>query len=69
MSKVYNKSSGTIEKARKGKCPRCRGFGSLFTDRIDDKGCHLCCGAGVVWLSDSGWTRPVGKPMEDSELY
>lgn len=69
MSKVDNKSSEKIEKARKSECPRCKGFGSTTADWGKDEKCHLCCGAGVVWLSGLGWTRSVGKRMEDSKLY
>lgn len=67
--KVYNKSKETVEPAKKRKCPRCKGFGAIVTDRGEN--CHLCKGIGTLWMvvSGSGWTRAMYAHLEDSVLY
>lgn len=64
--KVYNKSTQMEEIAEKITCPRCKGFGANFND---ENACTLCNGWGVVWASNSGWTRAMYKSMEESTLY
>jgi uncharacterized phage protein len=65
-AKVYNKSTQLSEPATKETCPRCSGFGAIFHDQGS---CYLCNGAGKVWISSSGWTRALHKPLTDSILY
>lgn len=69
MSKVYNKSKQVMEKAMKENCPRCKGFGALFSD--NGKVCFLCGGHGSLWVSKtgSGWTRSLYSKVNDSQLY
>ena len=66
--KVENLSKLQTEKAKKQKCPRCSGFGSIaFTD--DNGVCPLCNGYGYLWMSvtGSGWTRALYS--KKSKLY
>ena len=68
MTIVYNKSKGITEKAKKVKCPRCRGFGAIVGD---EDNCIICNGHGSIWMaiSSSGWTRPLYARLDDSQLY
>ena len=68
MTKVYNKSKELVEKAKKGKCPNCRGFGAIHGD---DAPCLLCNGYGHLWISvkDTGWTRALYRHLSCSTLY
>jgi DnaJ-class molecular chaperone len=63
--KLYNYSKEQIEKAVKSICPRCKGFGSLSSDKGET--CNLCNGNGLLWVSDSGWTRPFNGRIGKSE--
>lgn len=65
--RVYNKSKEIIEKAKKTTCPRCKGYGGLSEDHGDN--CYLCNGMGLLYLSESGWTRAFYKRLSDSKLY
>lgn len=66
-TRVYNKSSQEIEDAELSQCPRCRGFGGVFSD---DGDCYFCGGYGELYLSDSGWGRAIdAEDLEQSQLY
>lgn len=65
MKKIYNKSKCYMEIAKWSKCPRCKGFGSVLSDRGNT--CHLCKGHGNLWKTESGWTQ--AKYSKDSQLY
>ena len=66
--KLFNHSKLKIEKAVKKRCPRCRGFGGTTQDRGEH--CFLCKRLGEVWISDTGWTRPLyGRVGESETLY
>lgn len=66
MGNVYNKSTLFVEKAKRVECPRCRGVGGNLGD---EDGCSLCDGKGKLWKSESGWTRAIGRRLDQSQLY
>lgn len=70
MGMVYNKSKERFETAKKGKCPRCKGFGGVFGEDDDGK-CYLCRGEGELWISTlgTGWTRADHQRASESRLY
>ena len=64
---LFNHSKLIMEKAKKQTCPRCSGFGGLISD---NDACFLCQGKGVVWMSESGWIRPLnGRITKSEQLY
>ena len=64
---LFNHSKLIMEKAKKQTCPRCSGFGYLISD---NDACFLCHGKGVVWMSESGWIRPLnGRIGKSEQLY
>ncbi len=68
MTTLYNHSKEKTEKGYKETCPRCRGFGATLMDK--DHKCTLCLGYGKLWISDSGWTRPLfGRITKSEKLY
>jgi DnaJ-class molecular chaperone len=65
--KIYNHSKCKMEFGEQKICPRCDGFGSTAQDGIR---CSICRGIGIVWLSKSGWTRPIyGRVGIEENLY
>jgi DnaJ-class molecular chaperone len=67
--KVYNKSKGQLEKAKKVICPRCKGFGAVINDKVFPNTCFLCKGYGKLWKSESGWTRALYASIAYSQLW
>lgn len=65
-TKLYNHSKHIVEEATKSKCPRCKGFGALMQDKGEL--CVICDGRGEVWLSKSGWIRPLYGTIGSSEI-
>lgn len=56
--KVLNTSSNRFEICTRQTCPRCKGFGAVHP--MDEDGCGLCNGRGVVWRNaQSGLTLPL----------
>ena len=66
MTKLYNRSTERYETAKKQTCPRCKNFGAV---NGDDGPCYLCKGIGVLWISESGWTRALYNRQNDTRLY
>jgi len=67
--KLFNKSKLRVESAKKQKCPRCSGFGGCFP-ADDGEPCSICKGDGRVWMSETGWTRPLyGRIGESEQLW
>jgi len=64
--KVFNHSALLMEPATQRVCPRCKGFGGV---NRDDGPCPLCKGHGRLWISASGWTRPLHSRATASQLY
>lgn len=65
--KIFNYSRAQMEPATQQTCPRCRGYGRLFSD--EGENCHLCRGHGRLWKAVSGWTLPLWGRASESKLY
>jgi len=66
MSKLYNRSTGFIEKAEVKPCKACNQQG---TGQDGYSNCIYCNGYGELWISESGWTRAKYRPVEETLLY
>ncbi len=65
---LFNHSKQGLESATKEKCPRCNGHGSISSDEGEQ--CHLCRGRGYLWISKTGWTRPLyGRIIKSEQLW
>lgn len=62
---LFNHSKQVMENAGKKECPRCSGHGSTSSDKGNE--CYLCQGYGYVWLSKTGWIRPLYGIITKSE--
>ena len=67
--RVYNYSTLLVEGGKKQKCPKCKGTGTDL--KSDYYLCSLCEGKGelIISMNGSGWTKPLGRSIEYSQLY
>lgn len=68
--KLVNHSKNQVERAIIRACPRCKGDGYTLNDTKEGRKCDICRGKGDVWISASGWTRPInGRIGQSEQLY
>ena len=67
--KVFNYSKQLVESGKKQTCKKCKGTGTDL--KSDSYNCTLCDGKGelIVSITGSGWTKPLGKSIEYSQLW